>query len=372
MRRLLIALVGFSFGLAGCEPDDPNVSPRKRDNFAQSRAERNQAIGLDYLQFAIYRLADIKQIVEAAAASPEVNLKKVDESFCGQLVVDRTTGVRREQRFETTNCTIQKVEALGLSLKADGVDIVESSTGAEGEIERLLLHSVVPYQISGRISESQDKPKERAGSQAEMTEQREFSLDLMAMEGDKLTYRFSYFINLNWTQEIKGVNFTAFEDGSKSTIVMKGSLVLVEKNVESIALSSLRMDVLAPRSIKDRARYTKGRTPDDLTFHKINLVLKPTKGADKKPADLTFGKDSCGLPVGALEVAFYKSANKDDRLSKDEEKTIVLSPAGILVKATDQVRSWPDCAMDPADKDRFKATKGEVRNRGPYHELLFK
>ena len=374
MRRFSIGLIGFGLVLAGCAPDDPNVRPPKRDNFAQSRSERNQAMGLDYLQFAIYRLAEIKQVVEAAAVPPTSKLKAIDDNLCGQLVVDRTSGDRREQRFETIACTIQNIDARGVSLKADGVDVVASSFGPDGEIDRLELKSVLPYQVSGRISDSKVSPRERGGSSATLKERRELSLDRVPISnnGDGRVYRFSYGIELTWSQEIRGKNFTAFEDGSAGTLVMTGSLVLNQKNVETILLSSLRMDAFAPRTIKVRAKYTKGRTPDNQTFHKISLELKPGKGADDEATPLMFDKSACGLPVGDLVVSSYKGANSDDRLTYKDEKTVALSALGILVKATDQMRPWPDCSPDPSNENRFQPKAGEVRNRAPYHELLFK
>lgn len=383
MGRALLALIGLSMGLAACAPEDPNVKPARRDNYRQTKIEKNQVKGLDYIQYSVYRLAEIKQVVEAAISEPE-KLKKFSGSACGQLVVDRISENRRVQRFETVNCTIHNDDLNRIYFKADGVDVIESSRAADGALERLWMRSVVPHQITGNIRQNKEKTINRADSSAAVRERRELSLDLVRESEGAREYRFSYSVDLNWRQEIVGENFQAFEDNANSLLVLTGSMVIAGQSVEQIQLDLGRLETFAPRTVKERAKYTKGRKPDDQTFRKVSLLLKAGKGEGDDREALRFDKAACGLPWGALEVADYEGqTDKDDKLKTGKEKGIGLSAMGIEVKATGQIRSWPDCTMDATDSigsdlpvylrgERFKAQAGEIRNRIPYHEILFK
>lgn len=370
MGRFSLVLIGLSIGLAACAPQDPNVKPANRDNFKQARSEKSQVKGLDYVEYTVYRMAEIKQVVEAAVAAP-AKLKKFESPACGQLVIDRMDETRRLQRFETVNCRLYDDEASGVNFKADGVDVVESKFAAEGHLERLWMRSVVPHQISGGIKQDKSKKFKRGGSSAALRERRELSLDLAAEADGVKEYRFSYSVDLNWSQEIKGENFQAFEDNSTSLMVLTGSLIIAGQAVEEIHLDLGRLETFAPRTIKQRDKYTRGRTPADQTFHKISLLLKAAKAEDaKERTPLRFDKAACGLPWGDLEVAGYKGGGgDDDRLSSQKEKQLSLGVMGIEVKATGQIRSWPDCQQELL---KFEAKAGEIRNRIPYHEILFK
>jgi hypothetical protein len=426
-RILTVFPVAFLL-FSACTPEDNKIESSRARKAAEATSEKSQVKGLDYVEYAVYRLAEIKQVMDTLADNDEKKKgrkKKSGATLCGRLNLDRQDGNQRLVSFVTRDCLLPKAGDEHANLHGVGTERVSVSLDSNGDIVQVWLKSVGPYMVDGKVPDPKGKDVPFAGSELDLEEDRDLAVDLADVSGDQRSYAFTYSVRSKWRQDLKGSAFLAKENGEQ-TIRLSGSINMAgekSKTVRDLTVDSIIMKVVAPRTITERTR--RRSKAQDETFHVVNLEIQPAK-AEKAPVPLIFDPKGCGLPWGELVADKYSSNNgdKEDRLykqiknietgKKEMLRTLRLGATGIEVAASGKSRAWYDCsepeakvaagedgtadagdsgdAVNPGDADdpgdsgdsgdgdhsegskkkNFRAVTNEVRNRIPYGAIFFK